>query len=97
MRTVVVQGGWRTWALLVVGAAILLVLGITVGLVMLGVIAVAGLLLLGRRALQTIGLGKRPIQADTTTAPEAGIIDGEFRVMSRSTTVASNQLPDPDR
>lgn len=97
MRTVVVQGGWRTWALLVVGGAILLVLGVTVGLVMLGVLAVAGLLLLGRRALQTIGLGKWPIQADTTTAPEAGIIDGEFRVMSRSTTVTSNQLPDPDR
>ena len=97
MRTVVVQGGWRMWALLIVGGVTLLVLGLTVGLIMLGVLAVAGVLLLGQRALQAIELGRRRRQADATAVPEGGIIDGEFRVMSCSTGVASNPLADPDR
>ena len=97
MRTVVVQGGWRMWALLIVGGVILLVLGLTIGLIMLGVLAIAGVVLLGQRALQAIGLGGRRIQADAPAVPEDGIIDGDFRVISRSTTVTSNQLADPDR
>ena len=97
MRTVVVQGGWRMWALLIVGGVILLVLGLTVGLIMLGVLAVAGVLLLGQRALWAIGLGGWRIQADTTAVSEDGIIDGDVHVIRRSTTVTSNQLADPDR
>ena len=97
MRTVVVQGGWRTWALLIVGGVILLVLGLTVGLMLLGVLAVAGVLLLGQRALWAIGLGGQRIQADTTAVSEDDIIDGDFHVIRRSTTVTSNQLADPDR
>ena len=97
MRMVVVQGGWRMWALLIVGGVILLVLGLTIGLIMLGVLTVAGVLLLGQRALQAIGLDGRRIQVDTTAASEDGIIDGDFHVIRRSTTVTSNQLADPDR
>ena len=97
MRVVVVQGGWRMWALLVVGGVILLVLGLTVGLMMLGILAVAVVMLLGQRALQAIGLGGRRIQADTTAATEDGIIDGDFRVISSSATATSNHLADPDR
>lgn len=97
MRTIEVQGGWRMWALLIVGGVILLMLGLAVGLMMLGILAVAGVLLLGRRALRAIGLGRRRIQADTTAVPEDGIIEGDFHVVSRSTTVTSNQLADPDR
>jgi Na+-transporting methylmalonyl-CoA/oxaloacetate decarboxylase gamma subunit len=97
MPTVVVQGGWRMWALLIVGGVTLLVLGLTVGLIMLGVLAVAGVLLLGQRALQAIGLDRRRTQAEATAVPADSIIDGEYRVMSCSTTVTSNQLADPDR
>ena len=100
MRMVVVQSGWRMWALLIVGGVILLVLGLAVGLMVLGVLAVAGVLLLGQRALQAIGLGGRRIQADTTAVPEHGIIDGDFHIVSCSTAVTSNQLAvgarDPD-
>ena len=97
MRTVVVQGGWRMWVLLIVGGVILLVLSLTVGLMLLGALAVAGVLLLGQRALWAIGLGGRRIRADTTAVFEDGIIDGEFHVIGRSTTDTSNQLADPDR
>ena len=97
MRTVVVQAGWQMWALLIVGGVILLVLGLTVGLMLLGILAVAGILLLGQRALRAIGLGGRRIQADTTAVPENGIIEGDFHVVRRSTTVTSNQLADLDR
>jgi membrane-bound ClpP family serine protease len=97
MRTVVVQGSWRTWALLIVGGVILLVLGLTVGLMMLGILALAGVVLLGQRALQAIGLGGRRIQTDTTAVPEDRIIDGDFRVISSSATATSNHLADPDR
>jgi hypothetical protein len=97
VRVVVVQGGWRMWALLIVGGVILLVLVLTVGLMMLGILAVAGVLLLGQRALRAIGLGGRRIHADTTAVPENGIIEGDFHVVSCSTAVTSNQLADPDR
>ncbi len=94
MRPVVVQGGWRMWALLIGGGAVLLVLGLTVGLLLLGLLAVAGVLLLAQRALQAIGLGGRRASVHAATAPDDGVIDGEFHVVSRQTTV-NNQLRAP--
>lgn len=93
MRTVIVQGGWRVWALLIVGGAVMLVLTMTVGVLLLGVIAIGGALLLGQRLLQAIGLGGRRAPMNPPTAPGETVIDGEFHVVSRETTV--RQLPAP--
>lgn len=92
MRTVVVQGGWRVWAALIVGGAVLLALTLTVGVLLLGVIAIGAVLVLGQRLLQAIGLGgKRPSMDTTTTAAGDTVIDGDFHVISRPV----EQLPAP--
>ena len=94
MRTVVIQGGWRLWTLLIVGGAVALVLALTVGVLLLGVFAVAAVLFLGQRLMQAIGLGSRPRVTHGTTEPADGVIDGDFQVVSRETTVI-RELPAP--
>ena len=97
MQSIIVRGGWRAWALLIVGGAVLLVVGLTVGVIALGVLAVAGVLLLGQRALRSIGLGGKP--APSTAAPgrhdAGGVIDGEFQVVTRQS--GNRTLSEPDQ
>jgi hypothetical protein len=90
MQTIIVRGGWRAWALLILGGALVLVIGLTVGVIALGVLAVAGALLLGQRALRTIGLGPKSTTVTppgaATGRPDAGaVIDGDFHVVTRQT------------
>ena len=93
MRTVVVQGGWRVWALLIVGGAVLIALTLTVGVLLLGALAVGAVLLLGQRLLHAIGLGGRRTPVSSAAEAGDGVIDGEFHVVSHQTTV--RQLPAP--
>jgi hypothetical protein len=97
MQTIIVRGGWRAWALVVVGGALLLVVGLTVGILALGVLAVAGALLLGQRALRTIGLGGKsaPPAAPSAHPDAGGVIDGEFQVVTRQT--GNRTLSEPDQ
>ena len=97
MQTIIVRGGWRAWALLVVGGALVLVLGLTVGVIALGILAVAGALLLGQRALRAVGIGEKPSAPSAAAGrPDAdSVIDGEFHVVSRPT--GSKTLSDPDQ
>lgn len=97
MQTMIVRGGWRAWALLIVGGAVLLVVGLTVGVIALGVLAVAGALLLGQRALRTIGLGGKPAPpaAPSAQSDAGGVIDGEFQVVTRQS--GNRTLSEPDQ
>ena len=96
MRTVVVRGGWQAWALLILGGAVVLVLGLTVGIVLLGLLAVGAVVLLGQRALQALGIGgwRKPVGSSTTT-PADGIIDGDFQVVRRESS--TRMLAEPER
>lgn len=96
MRTVVVRGGWQAWALLILGGAVVLVLGLTVGIVLLGLLAVGAVILLGQRALQALGIGgwRRPVGSSTTTSAD-GIIDGDFQVVRRESS--TRMLAEPER
>lgn len=96
MQTVIVRGGWQAWALLILGGALVLVLGLTVGIVLLGLLAVGAVVLLGQRALHALGIGRRDrTVGSATTAPADGIIDGEFHVVRREPH--ERILADPDR
>ena len=89
MRTIVVQGGWRAWALLVVGGGVLLVLGVTFGLFVLGLLVLVSVLVLGQRALQAIGLGGRRTPPKSARSAPGGphsagtVIEGEYQVVTR--------------
>lgn len=86
MRTIVVHGGWRAWALLLIGGAALLVLGVTFGLVLLGLLVLASALVLGQRAMQALGLGGRHATPRSATSGSRGagtVIEGEYHVVTR--------------
>jgi hypothetical protein len=91
MRTVVVQGGWRVWAMLIVGGALLLAVGLVASLFLLGAAVIGALVLVSYRALYALGLvGRRP-SMDTPTAAGETVIDGDFHVVNRPV----RQLPVP--
>jgi len=99
MRTVVVRGGWRAWALLGVAGLVLLVLGLVFGLVLLALLVMATALILGQRVVRAFGLGNRsaapassrPTGRDTADA----VIEGTYRVVDRPP--AERQLSEPRR
>lgn len=91
MRTVVVQGGWRVWALIIVGGAVLIALTLTVGVLLLGALVIGAALLAGQRLMQMVGLGGKRSSMDTPTTAGDTVIDGEFHVVSRPV----EQLPAP--
>ncbi|MCC7371858.1 MAG: hypothetical protein IT306_25810 [Chloroflexi bacterium] len=98
MRTVVVRGGWQAWALLILGGAAVLVLGVTVGIVLLGLLAVGVVVLLGQRALRAFGVGGRSQPVGPARADAGGdIIDGEFHVVSRDSGNRVLSEADPER
>ena len=97
MRTIEVRGGWRAWALLVVGSMVLLVLGVLFGVLVLGLLVMATALVLGQRILRALGLGgRRP--ATPTSATHGGthpysVIEGEYQVVQRPTD--ERQIAEP--
>ena len=99
MRTIVVQGGWRAWALLIVGGALLLVLGVLFGVVVLGLLAVVTVVVLAERALRALGLGgRRPVTPSSATRREPGgasVIEGEYQVVPRP--LDERRIPEPRR
>ena len=95
MRTVVIQGGWRMWALLILGGALVLALGLVAVVVLLGLLAVGAVALLGHRLLQALGLvSRRPMAEAVRRSPmdgSDGIVDADFQVVGR------RALADPAR
>jgi hypothetical protein len=83
MRTVVVQGGWRVWAMLIVGGALLLAVGLIASLFLLGAAVVGALALLGYRALYALGLAGRKAGRETPASPSDGIVDADFQVVGQ--------------
>ena len=99
MRTVVVQGGWRAWALLVVGGMVLLVLGVVFGVLVFGLLAMLTALVLGERILRALGLGgRRSVQPSSGARGPTGttsVIEGEYQVVQRP--VDERRIPEPRR
>ncbi len=99
MRTVVVRGGWRAWALLIVGGMVLLVLGLVFGVVLLALLAMATALILGQRVVRALGLGGQsaaPASSHTTGRDTTdAVIEGEYRVVDR--LPANRQVSEPRR
>ena len=96
MRTVVVQGGWRAWALLIVGGTVLLVLGVLFGVLVLGLLAMLTVLVLGERILRALGLGGRRSIDPTAPRRETGagaVIEGEYQVVQRP--IDERRIPEP--
>ena len=93
----VVQGGWRAWALLVVGGAVMLVLAVLFGVLVLGLLALVTAVVLADRALRALGLGgRRPVTPSSATRGEGGpasVIEGEYRVVQRP--VDEPRVPEP--
>ena len=83
MRTVVVQGGWRVWAVLIVGGALLLAVGLIASLFLLGAAVVGALMLLSYRALHALGLAGRRSGHETPASPSDGIVDADFQVVGQ--------------
>ena len=98
MRTIVVRGGWRAWALLIVGGMVLLVLGVLFGVLVLGLLVMATALVLGERILRALGLGGRrpagPAAPRSETGPGA-IIEGEYQIVQRP--LDERRIPEPRR
>ncbi|MGE3271935.1 MAG: hypothetical protein AB7P40_24485 [Chloroflexota bacterium] len=65
------------WAIISVGGAVLLAVGLVAGLLALGILAVAGVALLGQRVLQAFRIGGRRPVRDATSRPPDGVIDGD--------------------
>ena len=99
MRTVVVQGGWRAWALLIAVGAVLLVLGLVFGLVLLALLLMATALVLGQRVVRALGLGGRqaapPSSGATGHDTSGAIIEGEYRVVERP--LAARHVSEPSQ
>ena len=97
MQTIVVRGGWRAWALLIVGGTLLLVLGVLFGVLVLGLLVMATVLVLGGRILRALGLGGRqtvaPSSAPRRDAGPASIIEGEYQVVQRP--LDERTIPEP--
>ena len=97
MRTVVVQGGWRAWVLLVVGGMVLLVLGVLFGVLVLGLLAMLTALVLGERILGAFGLGGRrsvpPSPSPRGETGPASVIEGEYQVVQRP--LGERQISEP--
>jgi hypothetical protein len=94
MRTFEVRGGWQAWALLIVGSMVLLVLGVLFGVLVLGLLVMATVLVLGQRILRALGLGGRRSVPPTSatrggTYPDS-VIEGEYQVLQR----ADRRAPD---
>lgn len=91
MRTVVLQGGWRMWLLLILGGALVLALGLVAGVILLGLLAVGVVALLGHRLLQSLGLVSRHTMAEAAHRPPAagpdGTVDADFRVVGQRALV----------
>ncbi len=96
MRTVVVRGGWRAWALVIVGGALLLVLGVLFGVLVLGLLVMLTVLMLGARILRALGLGGRRSAGPSSTrgaSSQGAVIEGEYQVVQRSTDELRIQEP----
>ena len=99
MRTIVVRGGWRAWALLIVGGMLLLVLAVLFGVLVLGLLTMLTALVLGQRILRALGLGgRRPVARSSGTRRAAGpasVIEGEYRVVQPPND--ERRIPEPRR
>ena len=97
MRTIEMRGGWRAWALLIVGSMVLLVLGVLFGVLVLGLLVMATVLVLGQRILRALGLGGgRPATPASATRGGTGtssVIEGEYQVVQRPTD--ERRIPEP--
>jgi hypothetical protein len=87
MRTVVIQGGWRMWLLLVLGGTLVLALGLVAGVILLGLLAVGLVVLAGFRVLQALGVvSRRPVGDGvrrSSTDSAGGIVDADFQVVGQ--------------
>ena len=98
MRTIVVRGGWRAWALLIVGGAALLVLGVLFGVLVLGLLLMLTVLMLGDRVLRALGLGGRRTTGPSAARAASGagaVIEGEYQVVQRP--LEERRIPEPRR
>ena len=96
MRTIVVRGGWRAWALLIVGGTVLLVLGALFGVLVLGLLAMLTVLMLGERVVRALGLGGRRSGGPSAPHGASGagaVIEGEYQVVQRPTD--ERRIPEP--